>query len=89
MTTSDLLGTQQRRYPQHEQRIEEEPSVGIVREDIYALLTTRETMGFVERVGNVFVALHGPDLARAVEVGQSLSWDESVKMVTRAYRARG
>lgn len=67
----------------------EEPSIALLREDLYCVLSTSRTMGFVERVGNVYVALHGPDLGRAVEVGQSLSWDVAVAMVDGAHRARG
>jgi len=83
--TDTLQTGERRRRPQHQDSNPAEPSIAIVREDLYAVLATRETMGFVERVGNVFVALHGPDLARAVEVGQSLSWDQCVGMVRRAW----
>jgi hypothetical protein len=83
MTT--LQTGERRRRPQHQDANPIEPSIAIIHEDLYAVLATRETMGFVERVGNVFVALHGPDLARAVEVGQSLSWDQCVGMVRRAW----
>ncbi len=85
---TDTLQTGERRrhaQPQRRNQHTDEPSIALVREDLYAILAPRETMGFVERVGNVFVALYGPDLARAVEVGQSLSWDQSVTMVRRAY----
>ena len=83
--TDTLQTGERRRHAQHQNQTPAEPSIALVREDLYAILAPRETMGFVERVGNVFVALHGPDLARAVEVGQSLSWDQSVLMVRRAY----
>ena len=83
--TDTLQTGERRRRPQHQDSSPAEPSIALVREDLYAVLATRETMGFVERVGNVFVALHGPDLARAVEVGQSLSWDQCVRMVRRAW----
>ncbi|WP_218840040.1 hypothetical protein [Salinibacterium xinjiangense] len=42
-------------------------------------------MGFVERVGSVYVALSGERQIRAVEVGQSLSWDVAVEMVCLAH----
>jgi hypothetical protein len=84
MTDTVQTGERYRR-PQHQRTSAAEPSIAIVHEDLYAVLATRETMGFVERVGNVFVALYGPDLARAVEVGQSLSWDQCVTMVRRAW----
>jgi len=63
----------------------EEPTIALLRNDIYVVLAAAQTMGFVERVGNVYVALEGPDLARACEVGQSLSWDEAVAMVRRSF----
>lgn len=69
----------------HQTAQTDEPSIAIVREGIYAVLSVRETMGFIERAGTVFVALCGPDLARAVEVGQSRSWDTSVAMVRDSY----
>jgi hypothetical protein len=62
----------------------EEPSIAILREDLYVVLSAKTTLGFVERVGNVFVSLVGPDLARAVEVSQTLSWDAAVNAVLRA-----
>lgn len=65
----------------------EEPSIALMRDDLYAVLSPTQTMGFVERVGNVYVALEGSDLARACEVGQSLSWDIAVSMVSGAHRA--
>lgn len=61
------------------------PDVALLRDDLYAVLGTDETMGFVERVGNVFVALSGSDINHAVEVGQSLSWDQAVHMVHYRY----
>lgn len=83
--TDTLQTGERRRRPQHQDTRQAEPSIAIVHEDLYAVLAERETMGFVERVGTVFVALYGPDLARAVEVGQSLSWDQCVGMVRRAW----
>jgi len=79
LSISESIDTGRRR------RVVEEPSIALLREDIYVILGAALTMGFVERVGNVFVALSGPDLARAVEVGQSLSWDTAVAMVRAAF----
>jgi hypothetical protein len=64
------------------------PDVALVKDDVYAILGTTETMGFVERVGNVFVALSGSDINHAVEVGQSLSWDQAVHIVHYRYLGR-
>ena len=63
-----------------------EPSIALVRDDVYAVLDVRETMGFVERMGSVYVALSGERQIKAVEVGQSLSWDVAVEMVCLAHR---
>jgi hypothetical protein len=63
------------------------PDISLVSEDTYCVLSPEETMGFVAKVGNLFVAHSGNDLAHAVEIGQSLSWDESVSMVVRAFGA--
>jgi hypothetical protein len=61
------------------------PEIALLREDIYVVLSADQTLGFVHKVGNVYVALSGGDLGRACEVGQSLSWDEAVAMVRRAW----
>jgi hypothetical protein len=61
------------------------PEIALLREDIFVVLSAEQTMGFVHKVGNVFVALAGGDLGRACEVGQSLSWDDAVAMVRRAW----
>ena len=87
LQSSDTQHGERRRRPTRQVSDSTEPSIAIVRENLYAVLSIRETMGFVERVDRVFVALHGPDLARAVEVGQSLSWDECVAMVRDAHHA--
>lgn len=62
----------------------DDTGVELIADDVYAIGRGATTIGFVERVGNVFVALEGPDLARACEVGQSLSWDVAVLMVEAA-----
>jgi hypothetical protein len=58
-----------------------EPTVALVTDDVYAVMTERETLGFVHRVGTVYVALRGDVLSHAVEIGQSLLWDSAVRMV--------
>lgn len=62
-------------------RSSEEPTVALVTEDVYAVMTDRETLGFVHRVGSVYVALRGDVLSHAVEIGQSLVWDRALRMV--------
>lgn len=62
------------------------PDIALLQEDIYLVRSDGRTMGFVHKVGNVYVALGGGDLGRALEVGQSLSWDDCVEMVLRARR---
>ena len=83
--TDTLQTGERRRHASHQVSDQTAPSIAIIHEDLYAVLGPRETMGFVERVGTVFVALYGPDLGRAVEVGQSLSWDLCVGMIRREY----
>jgi hypothetical protein len=58
-------------------------TIALVTDDVYSVLTDHETLGFVHRVGNVYVALGGDVLSHAVELGQSLSWDRAVQMVRR------
>ncbi len=56
-------------------------TVALVTEDVYSVMTERETLGFVHKVGTVYVALGGDILSHAVEVGQSLSLERAVRMV--------
>jgi len=58
-----------------------EATVALVTEDVYSVMTERETLGFVHKVGSVYVALRGDILSHAVEIGQSLDWDRAVRMV--------
>jgi hypothetical protein len=58
-----------------------DPIVALVTEDVYSVMTDRETLGFVHKVGTVYVALSGDVLSHAVEIGQSLDWDKAVRMV--------
>lgn len=60
-----------------------EPAIALVTDDVYSVMTDRETLGFIHKVGNVYVALSGDVLSHAVEVGQSLSWDQAVALVRR------
>jgi hypothetical protein len=62
------------------------PDVLFVEDNVYCLTADEGILGFIEKVGNVFVALSGPKYANAVEVGQSLSFDEAVIMAQRASR---
>jgi hypothetical protein len=59
------------------------PDISLVGDDLYCVLSETDTLGFVHKVGNVFVALAGDNLGHAVEAGQSLSWDQAVDMVLR------
>ena len=78
-------GTAVQETRSHPRRSTGAPDVALVKDDVYAVLGSTETMGFVERVGNLFVALSGPELNHAVEIGQSLSWDQAVQMVHYRY----
>lgn len=64
------------------------PDISLIADNTYCVLSAEETMGYIDKVGNVFVAHSGSDLAHAVEVGQSLSWDQAVTMVVRAFSGR-
>lgn len=61
------------------------PDVAIIADDVCAILGADETMGFVHHTGKVFVALSGNEYDYAVEVGQSLSFDQSVAMVRQCF----
>lgn len=73
--------------PQVDNRTVVEPTIELVDNETYAVITPAGRVGFVHQVGNVYVALEGSHLAHAVEAGQSLSWDVAVAMVERAHRA--
>ena len=55
--------------------------VALIGEDLYSVLSETDTLGFVYKTGTVFVALSGHDFAHAVEVGQSLSWQQAIDFV--------
>jgi hypothetical protein len=59
-------------------------SVAMVEDDLFALLTESETLGYIHKVGRVYVSLRGADINHAVEVGQSLSWDRALEAVRSA-----
>ncbi|QOC25161.1 hypothetical protein IC744_01845 [Microbacterium hominis] len=56
--------------------------------DRYEIRNGDETVGYVEAVGAVFVALRGPDYARSVEILQTLVFERAVEAVTGVYGAR-
>ncbi len=55
--------------------------IALIGDDLYSVLTETETLGFVYKVGIVFVALKGNDFGHAVEVGQTLSWERAIEIV--------
>jgi len=59
------------------------PDIALVDDDLYCVLSETDTLGYVHRVGNVFVALAGDNLGHAVEIGQTMSWDLAVDLVRR------
>ena len=63
-----------------------DPSIALVSADVYAVMSQDNTLGYIHKVGTVFVALHGDVLSHAVEVGQSLDWDQAVEMVRTSAR---
>jgi hypothetical protein len=79
MVLISLDGRQPGKNVLRETRVE--PIIALVTDDVYSVMTDTDTLGFVHKVGNVFVALSGDVLSHAVEIGQSLSWDQAVRMV--------
>jgi hypothetical protein len=59
-------------------------SVSMINDELFALLTPSETLGYVHKVGTVFVALRGSDYGHAVEVGQTLSRERAIEIVKAA-----
>jgi hypothetical protein len=59
-------------------------SIAMINDELFALLTPTETLGYVHKVGSVFVALRGTDYSHAVEVGQTLSRDRAIEIVRAA-----
>lgn len=55
--------------------------VALVSDDTYSVLSETDTLGFVHKVGNVFVALSGGYFNHAIEIGQTLSFDQAVEIV--------
>lgn len=88
MTISPLARPVSSRMPAARATMAAPPDISLLRDDLYGVLAETCTMGYVEKVGAVFVALGGSDLHHAVEVGQSLSFDVAVSMVERAFRGR-
>jgi hypothetical protein len=59
------------------------PDISLIGEDLYCVLSETDTLGYIHQVGNVFVALSGDNVGHAVEVGQTLIWDDAVELVSR------
>lgn len=57
------------------------PDIALVDDDLYAVLSETETLGYILRVGHVYVALAGENAKRAVEVGQTMDWNTAIDMV--------
>ncbi len=64
------------------------PDIALLREDTYVVLAPDRTMGYVRKVDNLFVGMLGDDLLHADQIGQSLSFDVVVDMITAAHHAR-
>jgi hypothetical protein len=63
---------------------EADVDVAAIGDDLFAVLTSTGTLGFIHKVGRVYVSLSGPHLNSAVEVAQSLSLDRAVNAVCTA-----
>ena len=57
------------------------PDIALVDDDLYAVLSETDTLGYIMRVGSVYVALVGENPKRAFEVGQTLDWDRAIELV--------
>jgi hypothetical protein len=57
------------------------PIIALVSDDVYSVMNEDNTLGFIHKVGPVYVALSGDVLSHAVEIGQSLTWDQAVSIV--------
>lgn len=60
------------------------PTISVVSDDVYSVMNEENTLGYIHKVGAVYVALSGDVLSHAVEVGQSLNWDQAIGMVRTA-----
>ncbi len=58
-----------------------EADIALLSEDLFCVMTDRETLGYIRKAGKVYVALSGDVLSHAVEIGQTLDWDRAVDMV--------
>jgi hypothetical protein len=56
-----------------------EVSLDHLQKDVERVVVNGRQIGYVHHVEPVFVALSGPDLARAVEVSQKLTLDQSIR----------
>jgi hypothetical protein len=57
------------------------PDIALVEEGLYSVLSEVDTLGYVHKVHNVYVALRGSDLSHAIEIGQTLSFDRAIDLV--------
>ena len=56
--------------------------ISALSDDLFCVLSDTETLGFVHKVGDIYVALAGDNLGHAVEIGQTRALDRAVHMVT-------
>jgi hypothetical protein len=76
-----LLSPAARQSDHRDRDLHMDSIIALVTDDVYSVMTDRETLGYVHKVGTVYVALSGDILSHAVEVGQSLSWERAIQMV--------
>ena len=51
--------------------------------NVFAVTCASGRRGFVEKVGNVYVALRGARYDRSIEVGQTLDFDQAALLLAR------
>lgn len=60
------------------------PDIALVDDDLFAVLSETDTLGYIMRVGHLYVAMSGDNPRHAIEVGQTMSWDAAIDLVVRA-----
>jgi hypothetical protein len=58
--------------------------LALLAENLYSVLTATDTLGFVRREFDAFVALRGSDLSHAIELGRTATRDDAVRLIAAA-----
>jgi hypothetical protein len=63
-----------------------EPVVSLVAENLHSVAADHEIIGFIRTIGTIYVALSGGAAGHAVEVGQTMNWNQAVDLVVDSTR---